>query len=375
MKKLLFVHVKLVCGGAENALFNLLNLLDKSKYDISVLVLNDGGEWEQKFQDAGIRVIHCYDRQYPGQRIRNYILRKRIDYTRNHFGKGLIPLATGKKYDLIIDYHTIAHFKRVCQGVSGKKIKYIHGDVETNPTLRGFVDAIRGTLLEYDHIICVSKEARGAFVRMMAMEDKSGVCYNPIDSQQIITKAEEPVCDIPLQKYICAVGRLSEEKGFSRLISIHKKLIDQGLEHSLVIVGDGPQWDELQDQIRRLSCHDSVVMTGYRANPYGYMKNSLFTVCSSFTEGLPVIAMESLCLGVPVVSAYPSVGELFGEECCGIITGNDDSCLEEGIRKMLVDTEFYRRAKAGAEKRSQVFSSETMVKQVERIYDTVMEEI
>ena len=87
-----------------------------------------------------------------------------------------------------------------------------------------------------------------------------------------------------------------------------------------------------------------------------------------------MIAMESLCLGVPVVSAYPSVGELFGEECCGIITGNDDSCLEEGIRKMLVDTEFYRRAKAGAEKRSQVFSSETMVKQVERSYDTVMEE-
>ena len=42
---------------------------------------------------------------------------------------------------------------------------------------------------------------------------------------------------------------------------------------------------------------------------------------------------------------------------------------------MLVDTEFYRRAKAGAEKRSQVFSSETMVKQVERIYNTVMEEI
>ena len=369
MKKLLFVHVKLVCGGAENALFNLLNLLDKSKYDISVLVLNDGGEWEQKFQDAGIRVIHCYDRQYPGQRIRNYILRKRIDYTRNHFGKGLIPLATGKKYDLIIDYHTIAHFKRVCQGVSGKKIKYIHGDVETNPTLRGFVDAIRGTLVEYDHIICVSKEARGAFVRMMAMEDKSGVCYNPIDSQQIITKAEEPVCDIPLQKYICAVGRLSEEKGFSRLISIHKKLIDQGLEHSLVIVGDGPQWDELQDQIRRLSCHDSVVMTGYRANPYGYMKNSLFTVCSSFTEGLPVIAMEALCLGVPMVTPIDSVGEVFGGETCGLITENTNPALEGAIARMLTDETFYRQTVQGAKNRSAYFDGTRMIQEVEAMFE------
>lgn len=374
MKKLLFIHVKLVCGGAENALFNLLNLLDRSKYDISVFVLQDGGEWEQKFKDAGIRVIHSYDRLLPGRRIRNFVLRKRIDYTRKHFGKGLIHLATGEKYDLVVDYHSIAYFKQICRNVPGKKIKYIHGDVATNQPLRGFIDAISGELNGYDRLICVSEAAKAALAERTGLGELCQVCYNPIDSRQIVDKAAEQVCDLPKMKYICAVGRLSPEKGFSRLIRIHKVLYDQGLEHSLVIVGDGPEREVLDTLVAELDCQDSVVLTGYRSNPYPYMKNSLCTVCSSFTEGLPVIAMESLCLGIPIVSAYPSVGELFGNECCGIITENDDDSLEEGIRKMLSDPEFYRRAKAGAEKRSAAFSADNMIKQVEQIFDTVMEE-
>lgn len=374
MKKLLFIHVKLVCGGAEKALFDLLNLLDKKKYDISVLVLHDGGEWEQKFRDAGIRVLHSYDRQIPGRVIRNYLLRKRIDHAREHYGKGLIPLATGEKYDLVIDYHSLAYFKQVCLGVPGKKIKYIHGDVATNHTLRGAVEAAKDVLLEYDRLICVSGEAGRAFADMTGLGDRCEVCYNPIDSRQIIGGAAEPVYDLPKQKYICAVGRLSPEKGFSRLIRIHKKLREQGLEHNLMIVGDGPERAALEALVAELDCRDSVILTGYCANPYPYMKNSFCTVCASFTEGLPVIAMEALCLGVPMVSAYPSVGELFGDECCGIITENDDASLEEGIRKMLTDAEFYKQAKLGAENRSSAFRAETMIKQVEQIYDAVMEE-
>ena len=87
-----------------------------------------------------------------------------------------------------------------------------------------------------------------------------------------------------------------------------------------------------------------------------------------------MIAMESLCLGVPIVSAYPSVGELFGNECCGIVTENDDDSLEAGICKMLTEKDYYEQAKAGAQKRSSVFASENMIKQVEQIYDSVMEE-
>jgi glycosyltransferase involved in cell wall biosynthesis len=110
---------------------------------------------------------------------------------------------------------------------------------------------------------------------------------------------------------------------------------------------------------------DSVILAGYQSNPYPYMKQSKFLVSSSFTEGLPVISMEAMCLGIPMVSAVPSIGETFGEEMCGIVTENDNRSLEAGIRKMLTDENFYAEAKAGAMRRSRFFDGARMVKEVE----------
>ena len=106
-------------------------------------------------------------------------------------------------------------------------------------------------------------------------------------------------------------------------------------------------------------------MEGYQVNPYPYMKQSDFVVCPSYTEGLSIIGMEALLLGVPVVSAILTIGELFGDEICGVVTENDDASLESGIRKVLTGREFYLRAKDGAEKRSKFFDGKRMVKEIE----------
>ena len=54
--RVLFLHGELVCGGAEQALYDLTCLMDKTKFDLTILTLCEGGEWEGKFRDAGIRV-------------------------------------------------------------------------------------------------------------------------------------------------------------------------------------------------------------------------------------------------------------------------------------------------------------------------------
>ena len=58
--KVVFVHYKLVCGGAEQALFDLISLMDKTKFDITVFGQCPGGAWDEKFRDAGIRVLYDY---------------------------------------------------------------------------------------------------------------------------------------------------------------------------------------------------------------------------------------------------------------------------------------------------------------------------
>ena len=114
-------------------------------------------------------------------------------------------------------------------------------------------------------------------------------------------------------------------------------------------------------------------MAGYQENPYPYMKAAKFLVSSSLTEGLPVIAMEALSLGVPVVATVPSVAEAFGEENCGLITQNTTLALEDGIRKMLTDETFYAATKAGAERRSSFFDGKRMVKEIEELFLHLMQ--
>ena len=126
--------------------------------------------------------------------------------------------------------------------------------------------------------------------------------------------------------------------------------------------------------VNALEVQDTVILAGYQSNPYPYMKQSKFLVSSSFTEGLPVISMEAMCLGIPMVSAVPSIGETFGEEMCGIVTENDNRSLEAGIRKMLTDEAFYAEAKNGAMKRSHFFDGTRMVKEVEQMLLQLAEE-
>ena len=71
------------------------------------------------------------------------------------------------------------------------------------------------------------------------MTDSVELHYNPLNSAEVLRLAEEPV-DLPQDApLICAVGRLAPEKGFERLIILHKRLLEQGVNHKLVIVETG----------------------------------------------------------------------------------------------------------------------------------------
>ena len=114
-------------------------------------------------------------------------------------------------------------------------------------------------------------------------------------------------------------------------------------------------------------------MAGYQPNPYPYMKQSRFLVSSSYTEGLPVISMEALCLGVPMVAPIDSVGEVFGGETCGLITENSNAALEDAIARMLTDEKLYQQMKQGAQRRSAFFDGTRMVREIEDLFTELAE--
>lgn len=375
--KVVFVNYKLVCGGAEQALFDLINLMDKERFDVSVFVQCPGGDWDQKFTDAGIPVVYDYSCRKPTlnpvKKFGNLLKKYQVSEAYRNEGEGLLDVVYPEGADIVVSYSAWCH-DRIPFMKNARTVKYIHGDPGTNPVYREEAMEKKELLSRFQRIVCVSRAAWEHFRDISGLTEGVELHYNPIDSDQVRQLAQEPVdlpSDAPL---ICAVGRLSEEKGFERLLVIHKRLLDEGIRHNLVIVGDGPDRDFLPRLVRALGVEDSVILAGYQSNPYPYMKQSRFMVSSSFTEGLPVISMEAMSLGVPMVSAVPSIGESFGEEMCGLITENDNESLLAGIRRMLTDEELYQQAKAGAQKRSSFFDGKRMVREVENMLLQIMQE-
>ncbi len=375
--KVVFVDDELVCGGAEKALFDLILLLDKEKFDVTLFVQRPGGPWEQKFQDAGIRVIYDYSCRQPTwnpvRKVGNLVKKMQTAAAYQQEGEGLLDVILQEDADIVVSYSAWLN-DRVAFARNAKTVKYIHGDPGTDEIYRNEAKDKQALLRRYDRIVCVSRAAWNSFREISGITEGVELHYNPIDSDFVRAQAEQAVAlptDLPL---ICAVGRLSANKAFERLIVIHKRLLNQGIAHRLVIVGDGPDRDFLPRVVNATGTQDTVILAGYQSNPYPYMKQSKFLVSSSFAEGLPVISMEALSLGVPIVFPVPSVGEIFGGETCGLITENDNASLEAGIRKMLTDEDFYAKVKAGAENRSTFFDGRRMVKEVEDMFLDLMKE-
>ena len=369
--RIVFVHHRLVCGGAENALFDLVGLLDKEKFDITVFAQRNDGIWDEKFRNAGIRVIYDYSCRKatwnPVTKVGNIVKKLKTAKAYRNGGAGLLDVCVPEGADLVVSYNVWENEEMVF-AQNAKTVKYIHGDPGTNPDYRKEAMEHKELLSRFDRIICVSRSAWNAFREISGLTDGVELHYNPMNSATVRQKAEESVDfpeDVPV---ICAVGRLSREKAYERLIVIHKKLLEQGIRHKLMIVGDGPDREYLERLIRAMDLQDTVILAGYQSNPYPYMQKSKFLVISSYTEGLPVISMEALSLGVPVVSTIPSIGEVFGEETCGIVAENNNASLEEAIRRMLTDEDFYAQAKAGAMKRSAFFDGKRMVQEIEDLF-------
>lgn len=368
MKKVrvLFLHSSLVCGGAEQALYDLISLIDRSRFDVDVMVLYEGGAWEQKFREIGVKVLSPWSCQVkkknPFTKVINGIKRQKVRKALKQDGKGLLS-AFDEKYDLVVSYHAYQR-EGICFQKNTKCIKYIHEDIETNPVGRKAVLEEEKYLKRFDRVICISHAVQKSFEYTTGIKN-TAVHYNPLNSEKVKEKSLNEIPFDVRMPMICAVGRLEKEKGFARLIRIHKELLDEGIVHQLFIVGDGNEKENLRAEVGRLGVENSVVLTGYQENPYPYIRKSRFIVVPSFTEGLSVVTMEALALGIPIVTSIPTTEEIFGSDLCGIVTNTDDDSLKRGIRKMIVNEEYYKKAKEGAEHRSIFFDGKRMIKEVE----------
>ena len=138
---------------------------------------------------------------------------------------------------------------------------------------------------------------------------------------------------------LVCVGRLCEQKGQLLLVQAAAKLIGQGVPFKLVLAGDGEMREEIEASIAHLGIGDHVRITGWISSDQ--VRDELLAaralVLPSFAEGLPVVVMEAMALGRPVVSTFiAGIPELVRNASEGwLVPAGDVDALVEAMRACL----------------------------------------
>lgn len=363
MKKILFVIHDLGHGGAEKVLVNLVNNMDRTKFDITVMALFGGGVNEQ-FLAEHIRLIVCHKKAIrgnshimklftPGQLYRHYI--------REH-------------YDIVASYleGPSARIVSGCPDPETKLVTWIHctmqSPAQVGSSFRSVPEAVE-CYNRMDAMVYVAGTVRDAFLKNCAYTGNNLVLYNTNESEKILEKVSEKA-ELPGGGlHWCGVGKVTENKGFDRMIRIQARLKEAGIPSHLCILGDGPQREALETLTQKLGVSDCVTFLGYQTNPYKYVANCDLFVCASHSEGFSTAATEALIVGTPVCTVEVSgMKEMLGENNeWGIVTDNDEEALYQGIKRLLEDPELLAHYQEKAAQRGKTFSTENTVHAVENM--------
>ena len=131
-----------------------------------------------------------------------------------------------------------------------------------------------------------------------------------------------------------SAGRLSPEKNHSRLINAFAVVHEKNPNTRLVIAGEGPLRAQLEEEIVELGLTESVKMVGHTKNPYKLMNFADVFVLSSDYEGQPMVLLEALVLGIPVITtSFGSVRGALPRDVGKIVPANVESLAEAMLQE------------------------------------------
>ncbi len=364
MKRILFLIHDLGVGGAEKVLVNLVNNLDKKKYDITVVSLFGGGINEQYLAPA-IHYKCVWKKVFPG----NSRIMKLLS------PRALHKICIKGTYDIEIAFleSVISRIISGCPFEGTKLYSWIHieqrGADRGAGSFRSHHEAVE-CYQKFNQIVCVSETVKECFQRNFPNVKEPIVLHNVVESEKIKKLSREAVNDMPFKNdeiRLVAVGKISKRKGFDKLASIVLRLRNENFPVHLIALGVGADQEEIEFYLKENKISEYYTFMGYKLNPYKYVSKCDLFVCASMAEGYSTAVTESLIVGTPVCTVEVSgMKELLGDNNeWGVITENNENSLYEGIKRLLSDRNILNYYKKKAIERAEIFSTEKTIKDIE----------
>jgi GalNAc-alpha-(1->4)-GalNAc-alpha-(1->3)-diNAcBac-PP-undecaprenol alpha-1,4-N-acetyl-D-galactosaminyltransferase len=350
--KILFLISSLNAGGAERVVTLLANYLVE-KHEVVVATLSN----DEPFYDLGKSVEHQkLDLLRPSRNIFQKVVNSLYRLSR------IISVIKRVDPDIVVSFMTHTNFLAILASkltgrpvVVSERITFDFYGEHTN-RIKRLIYPFCGAL-----VVQTEKDAKNySFVSNVK------VVPNPLDPLEI-----EEFNKTKREKIVLAVGRLDEQKGFKGLITAFSKLDRK--DWKLIIAGDGPEHQKLQNLIEALKLKN-VELVGRKKNIFDlYAKASIF-VLSSKKEGFPNVLLEAMACGCAVVSFDCPYGpsEIIENGVNGILVKNQDfEALGNALQRLMDDVELRRRIGDKALKVRDSYSIEKVAAQWMDIFEEI----
>ncbi len=372
LMKILHIVTLSEWGGAQHIVYLLAKYL-QAEHDISVACA-PGGLLGERLHELGIRVIEIPELcrlPHPFKDLRalwklyRLIQTEQFDIVHTHSTKaGLLGRFAARLANVSIILFT-AHGWAFCEGRPWLW-RWLLAQAERLPALFS------------TKIICVSEHDRQLALKFgVAPQEKLTVIYNGLDPSPFASSTDpnelrRELGLPPSEKIITMVGRLAPPKDFETLLAAC-----EGLEHPswrLLILGDGPLRSRVVRVIGTKGLQNRVLLMGERQDVPRFLQASDIFVLSSRWEGLPLVVIEAMLAGLPVVATrVGGVPELVEDGVTGLLVPpKDPRALRRALAQLLSSPELCERLGSSGQRRAlERFTAEKMIAQVRDLYRTL----
>lgn len=356
----------LVLGGMEMMTVNLARALARRGHRVGITCLQEKGELAKELEgsDIQISVIPC-----PG----SVPLLRAHQGLRNHFAL---------RAPDVVHAHNGVWAKAALAARAARVPAVIHTAHGFDLKEPWFSDPLRWWAgLHTDLVVAVSHPLQQYFIRKIRLPaGRVTTVINGIDTARFAPGAGRGSLRAslgidPHAPLIGCIARLDPVKNHALLIQAMAVLVRTNPDIRLVLVGDGPLREPIQDQVQSLGLEEHVILAGTIADTAAVYREFDIFALPSFFEGTSISILEAMASGTPVVAT--EVGGtpwLLQDGACGrLVPSGDAAAFADAIAQLLDDEgERVRIAAAARARVTAEFDHAAMVRTYERLYGQVV---
>jgi glycosyltransferase involved in cell wall biosynthesis len=360
--RLMQITHDLAIGGLQRVVANICRTIDRDAFDVQVLCLRELGPFAADIERFGIRVslIPQTGRTdyFSFLKVARVLRAERIDVIHTHNTQ---PFVDGTLGALLSGVRTIVHTDHAREF----------------PDKRRYMVAERIMSLFAYRVVGVSDHTSANLERYEKIATtKIETIPNGIDGSvfdiPVDQLARRRELGIPADAAVLGIGvRLSEQKGITYLLEAMPEIVARVPRAVLVVAGEGPLEQDLKAEAERLALGSHVKFVGPRLDVPELLKVFDLYVLPSLWEGLPMVLLEAMAAGCPIVAT--SVGGVPSAIEDGVngllVPPRNPAMLARAVVLALGDQALCRRlALAGKQAFAARFSADTMTRRYERLY-------